>query len=428
MHQNEVYFSLSSTSVVSTSVIVSHCTISTSPPTRKDDVRVIRGDSVWAGTSTPASPTKARRTADESDDSNESIKEPAAKRRKISTGGTTGGKDGDGETFYCRLLVNNQKGLFYRFDWKRHWEIALQSRPSRSDSKFGLGKEWEVQVQDMNLEALDQKAGGGRGALATGRQKLDRIHEEGEGQNGQNSESEEEDDSADEYKDKHGEDNLSDQSSLAPDASDDDEPAEEEDEDVHASDRIPKTPTKKRKRTAPSPATSRPRSPRKKPAATPASTPRKPKRTAIAQPTPHSKAAIKARARKTRAPPRRLPGLSLDLLLSGEGGKGGKRLKLPDDPWLRAMHVLHVASRPEALPCRDEEYGKVMRAVEELIEEGSGGCVCKSKSYGSMISCCVESFYFTSDISGVPGTGKTATVHAVVRELKRMAENNVCQV
>lgn len=29
------------------------------------------------------------------------------------------------------------------------------------------------------------------------------------------------------------------------------------------------------------------------------------------------------------------------------------------------------------------------------------------------------------DISGVPGTGKTATVHAVVRELKRMAENNV---
>ena len=29
------------------------------------------------------------------------------------------------------------------------------------------------------------------------------------------------------------------------------------------------------------------------------------------------------------------------------------------------------------------------------------------------------------DISGVPGTGKTATVHAVVRELKRMAENGV---
>jgi Cdc6-like AAA superfamily ATPase len=31
----------------------------------------------------------------------------------------------------------------------------------------------------------------------------------------------------------------------------------------------------------------------------------------------------------------------------------------------------------------------------------------------------------SSDISGVPGTGKTATVHTVVKELKRMAENNV---
>lgn len=32
---------------------------------------------------------------------------------------------------------------------------------------------------------------------------------------------------------------------------------------------------------------------------------------------------------------------------------------------------------------------------------------------------------FCADISGVPGTGKTATVHAVVRELKRMAESQV---
>ena len=32
-----------------------------------------------------------------------------------------------------------------------------------------------------------------------------------------------------------------------------------------------------------------------------------------------------------------------------------------------------------------------------------------------------------ADISGVPGTGKTATVHAVVRELKRMAEQDVSE-
>jgi Cdc6-like AAA superfamily ATPase len=30
-----------------------------------------------------------------------------------------------------------------------------------------------------------------------------------------------------------------------------------------------------------------------------------------------------------------------------------------------------------------------------------------------------------ADIAGVPGTGKTATVHAVVKELKRKAEDGV---
>ncbi|KAH9025341.1 P-loop containing nucleoside triphosphate hydrolase protein [Lactarius hengduanensis] len=50
---------------------------------------------------------------------------------------------------------------------------------------------------------------------------------------------------------------------------------------------------------------------------------------------------------------------------------------------------------PVALPCRTEEYARVMRAVEELLEGG------KRRMYLN---------------------GKTATVHAVVRELKRMAE------
>jgi Cdc6-like AAA superfamily ATPase len=34
-------------------------------------------------------------------------------------------------------------------------------------------------------------------------------------------------------------------------------------------------------------------------------------------------------------------------------------------------------------------------------------------------------YHCDADISGVPGAGKTATVHAVVRELKQMAEQNV---
>ncbi|KAI0324969.1 hypothetical protein GY45DRAFT_1390266 [Cubamyces sp. BRFM 1775] len=77
--------------------------------------------------------------------------------------------------------------------------------------------------------------------------------------------------------------------------------------------------------------------------------------------------------------------------------------ELGNDPWLRAMHVLHVAASPGALPCQEAEYGRVLHAVEELLEEGRGGC---------------------NYISGVSGMGKMATVHAVVRELTRVAEQD----
>lgn len=265
------------------------------------------------------------------------------------------------ETFYCRLVVNNQKGLFYVFDWNKHREAALQSRPSRADPAFGSGKEWKVQVRDLAVAGTRKRDGAGTKKLKSIKEEGEDLDEEGES---------DVDDSADEYtqQDKNEEeDDLSDQSA---DASEDDAGLEDADSEEDA---VPKTPTKKRKRTANknATATSRPRSPRKQSSA--ASTPRKPRKRPIAEPTPHSKAAIRNRARSHKTRP--LPGLSLDLLLAGDGG--GKRIELPDDPWLRAMHVLHVASRPEALPCRDEEYGKVMRAVEQLIEEGSGGCVCE---------------------------------------------------
>ena len=87
-------------------------------------------------------------------------------------------------------------------------------------------------------------------------------------------------------------------------------------------------------------------------------------------PTPHSKAALRARRKKAsyvvKPPPPEM------------NEEHYKQLqKLPKDPWLRAMHVLHVAARPNELPCREEEYAKVLRSVLELVEEGSGGCICK---------------------------------------------------
>jgi hypothetical protein len=51
----------------------------------------------------------------------------------------------------------------------------------------------------------------------------------------------------------------------------------------------------------------------------------------------------------------------------------GALVKSDGDLWSRALHALHVGARPD----RTEEYGRVMRAVEELLEEGSGGCICE---------------------------------------------------
>lgn len=128
----------------------------------------------------------------------------------------------------------------------------------------------------------------------------------------------------------------------------------------------PKTPSRRR--------TTKTATPRKTPS-TPSraralATPTKPRRTTtLAKPTPHSKAALRRRRSTALAirPPPALDAGALDINLGTQ------------DPWLRAMHVLHVAARPEALPCREEEYARVLRAVEELLEEGSGGCVCMCK-------------------------------------------------
>ena len=96
------------------------------------------------------------------------------------------------------------------------------------------------------------------------------------------------------------------------------------------------------------------------------------------QPTPHSEAAL-VRRQKADSSPRKhksdpIFGISFSQLLNSKTNMA----HLPKDPWLRAMHALHVGSRPDSLPCREEEFNKVLRCIGELLEEGSGGCVCKS--------------------------------------------------
>ncbi|RCI04432.1 Origin recognition complex, subunit 1 [Rhizopus stolonifer] len=66
-----------------------------------------------------------------------------------------------------------------------------------------------------------------------------------------------------------------------------------------------------------------------------------------------------------------------------------------------ARERLHVSSVPDSLPCREDEFFTIMGYVESAIQEATGACVY---------------------ISGVPGTGKTATTLEVIRHLQHQAE------
>ncbi|XP_063154018.1 origin recognition complex subunit 1 [Candoia aspera] len=63
---------------------------------------------------------------------------------------------------------------------------------------------------------------------------------------------------------------------------------------------------------------------------------------------------------------------------------------------------LHVSAVPESLPCREKEFQDICNFIESKLLDGTGGCMY---------------------ISGVPGTGKTATVHEAIHYLQQAAEN-----
>ena len=71
----------------------------------------------------------------------------------------------------------------------------------------------------------------------------------------------------------------------------------------------------------------------------------------------------------------------------------------------RARLALSLATTPGSMPCREAERGKISDIVEQAIIEGS--------------ACRGRSVY----ISGVPGTGKTATVREVIRALRKKSRD-----
>ncbi|XP_032969099.1 origin recognition complex subunit 1 isoform X2 [Rhinolophus ferrumequinum] len=64
---------------------------------------------------------------------------------------------------------------------------------------------------------------------------------------------------------------------------------------------------------------------------------------------------------------------------------------------------LHVSAVPESLPCREQEFQDIYNFVESKLLDHTGGCMY---------------------ISGVPGTGKTATVHEVIHCLQQAVQAN----
>ncbi|CEP11336.1 hypothetical protein [Parasitella parasitica] len=72
-------------------------------------------------------------------------------------------------------------------------------------------------------------------------------------------------------------------------------------------------------------------------------------------------------------------------------------------PYALARERLHVSAVPDSLPCREDEFVNIMGYIQSAIHEATGTCVY---------------------ISGVPGTGKTATVLEVIRYLQHQAEQD----
>ncbi|KDR68521.1 hypothetical protein GALMADRAFT_256748 [Galerina marginata CBS 339.88] len=379
--ENEIYYTMTSGEILTPGVILSPCTVSTKRTSVKEKVTPWVYAPVTPSKKRPGSPLKkmARFSPvgdDEAEDSDQEFEKDTS----------TTANDPD-KQFYCRLAVDSRRGLFYEFNWEQHHQDALsQSKPPSEagpssttidEDSWGKGDTWDA----MEKKTSKRRSNVPAKKSSTRKGKAREVDSDREI-------SESEVDDSDEFE---GQDHDLDSDESMGDADGDsgsEAPAVDDDDELDTLGE-PRTPSKKRKRNG-------------------ESTPRKPKRgKTLVQPTPHSKAALARRKRGpkgsgTSSPRKRkstfaihYPEQSLTFQAS--------MAHLPKDPWLRSMHALHVGSRPDALPCREEEYARVLRCVGELLEEGSGGCVY---------------------ISGVPGTGKTATVHTVVKELKRMAESN----
>ncbi|XP_011505075.1 PREDICTED: origin recognition complex subunit 1 isoform X2 [Ceratosolen solmsi marchali] len=111
-----------------------------------------------------------------------------------------------------------------------------------------------------------------------------------------------------------------------------------------------------------------------------------------------SKNLTKAAQLSLETPTKRLSRLSLKNSLSPSVHQRITNVSKPSTPLQEVRLKLHVSVLPKSLPCREEQFNEIYTYLHARLSDGSGGCIY---------------------ISGVPGTGKTATVNEVIRCLKK---------
>ena len=233
------------------------------------------------------------------------------------------------DAFFCKYALNDLRGLYYDLNWEKHRKEALSVAPDGDTA----GLSWRVSVKEAVGPRKVEKKKSSKRLM----QDDEMAEDKSLGEESDYSPAEDDDES---------EDSNEEENDIKSDNS--------ESEDELA---LSTTPTKRK---------------RKVDTAGLITPQKRKRRKTLAVPTPHSKRALKSRRARKAQPSNMLASLqTLEFTCDSSLLEN-----LPKDPWLRAMQILHVAARPDALPCREEEFVKILKAVESLLEEGSGGCIC----------------------------------------------------